>query len=49
MKPVFFVTDIISHEKVDGFDVYVAGTEYARDLSDYPAMLQGNVIIARVT
>ena len=48
MKPVFFVTDIISHEKVDGFDVYVAGTEYARDLSDYPAMLQGNVIIARV-
>jgi len=48
MKPVFFVTDIISHKKVDGFDVYVAGTEYARDLSDYPAMLQGNVIIARV-
>jgi|WetSurMetagenome_2_1015567.scaffolds.fasta_scaffold24441_2 hypothetical protein len=48
MKPVFFVTDIISHKKVDGFDVYVAGTEYARDLSDYPAVLQGNVIISRV-
>ena len=48
MKPVFFMTDIISHRKVDGFDVYVAGTEHARDLSDYPAMLQGNVIITRV-
>jgi hypothetical protein len=48
MKPIFFVTDIISHKKIDGFDVYIAGNEYARDLSDYPAMLQNNVIIARL-
>jgi hypothetical protein len=48
MKPIFFVTDIISHEKIDGFDVYISGNEYARDLSDYPAMLQGNVVIARL-
>ncbi|HMK48695.1 MAG TPA: hypothetical protein VK435_01460 [Thermodesulfovibrionales bacterium] len=48
MKPVFFATDIISHRKVDGFDVYIAGSEHARELSDYPAMLQNNTIIARV-
>jgi hypothetical protein len=48
MKPIFFITDIISHKKIDGFDVYIAGNEYARDLSDYPAMLQDNVVIARL-
>lgn len=48
MKPIFFVTDIISHRIIDGFDVYIAGNEYARDLSDYPAMLQNNVVIARL-
>jgi hypothetical protein len=40
MKPSFFLADIISKETVDGFTVYLAGNEYARDLSDYPAMLQ---------
>ena len=47
-KPCFFLADLLSKETMNGFDVYVAGTEYARDLSDHPAMLQGNVVYARV-
>ncbi|NWF99198.1 MAG: hypothetical protein HXY52_09760 [Nitrospirae bacterium] len=47
MKPVFFIAEIISHEKTDGYDIYIAGREYARDLSDYPAMLQNKTIISR--
>ena len=48
MKPSFFLADLISKERIDGFDVYIAGNEYARDLADYPAVLQGNVIITRL-
>jgi len=47
MKPVFFIAEILSQRKVNGFDVYIAGREYAKDLSDNPAMLQENTIIAR--
>jgi hypothetical protein len=47
MKPSFFLADLISKEKHGGVDIYVAGDEYARDLSDYPAMLQDGVIFAR--
>jgi len=48
MKPSFFLADIISKETVDGFTVYLSGNEYARDLSDYPAMLQDQSIFARL-
>lgn len=48
MKPSFFIADLTSKAKVVGFDVYIAGREYARDLSDYPAMLQDRLIFARV-
>lgn len=48
MKPSFFLADLISKEKVEGYNIYIAGSEYARDLSDYPAMLQDKVIFARV-
>jgi len=48
MKPIFFLADLISKEKIDGYDVYITGGEYARDLSDFPAMLQERVIFARV-
>ena len=48
MKPSFFLADLVSKERIDGFDVYVAGNEYARDLADYPAVLQGKVIITRL-
>ena len=48
MKPSFFLADLISKETLEGCDIYIAGGEYVRDLSDYPAMLQDKVIIARV-
>jgi hypothetical protein len=48
MKPSFFLADIVSKEHVTGFTVYITGSEYARDLSDYPAMLQGRTILSRV-
>ncbi|MEW6675068.1 MAG: Sfum_1244 family protein [Nitrospirota bacterium] len=47
MKPSFFLADLISKETVEGYDIYMAGREYVRDLSDYPAMLQGKTILAR--
>jgi hypothetical protein len=48
MKPSFFLADLVSMRKVDGYTVYIAGGEYARDLADYPAMIQDGVIFARV-
>jgi len=48
MKPSFFLADLISKRTVDGYVVYIAGSEYARDLADYPAMIQDGVIFARV-
>ena len=47
-KPIFFLADLLSKEKVNGFQVHIAGREYARDLSDYPALFQDRTIIARV-
>jgi hypothetical protein len=47
-KPCFFLADLLSKKTTNGFAVYLAGAEYARDLSDHPAMLQENVIYARV-
>lgn len=46
-KPVFFVADLESRREVEGYEVYVSGREYARDLSLHPAMLQGRTILAR--
>jgi len=48
MKPSFFLADLVSKRTVDGYVVYIAGDEYARDLADYPAMIQDGVIFARV-
>lgn len=48
MKPSFFLADILSKKRVDGFTIYMAGKEYARDLSNNPAMLQNRTIFARV-
>jgi hypothetical protein len=47
MKPSFFLAKLVSKKKSGGINIYIAGNEYARDLSDYPAMLQERVIIAR--
>jgi Family of unknown function (DUF6866) C-terminal domain len=47
MKPSFFLADILSKATIDGFHVYIAGKEHARDLSDNPAMLQDRTILVR--
>lgn len=47
-KPSFFLADLISKETVEGYDIYIAGSEYVRDLSDHPAMLQEKTIFARM-
>ncbi|MGB9715500.1 MAG: Sfum_1244 family protein, partial [Thermodesulfovibrionales bacterium] len=47
-KPSFFLADLVSKRKIDGYEVYIAGNEYARDLADYPAMIQDNIIFARI-
>ncbi|NWF52186.1 MAG: hypothetical protein HXY47_03805 [Nitrospirae bacterium] len=48
MKPSFFLADLISKRRIDNYEVYIAGKEYARDLADYSAMIQDNTIFARV-
>jgi hypothetical protein len=47
MKPSFFLADIQSERTIDRFHIYITGREYARDLSDNPAMLQDCTIIVR--
>jgi hypothetical protein len=46
-KPSFFLADLISKRTIDGYDVYVSGREYAKDLSEYPALLQDRSIFSR--
>jgi hypothetical protein len=48
MKPSFFLADLLSRYSVDGHAVYIGGKEYARDLADYPAMVQDGVIYGRL-
>jgi hypothetical protein len=48
MKPSFFIADLISKRRIDNYEVYIAGKEYARDLADYPAMIQDSAIFARL-
>ncbi len=48
MKPSFFLADLKSRRTVDGYVVYIAGSEYARDLAEHPAMVQDGVIFARL-
>jgi hypothetical protein len=46
-KPHFFLADLIKHEKINGYDIYVSAREYARDLSSPPAMSQNETIYIR--
>jgi hypothetical protein len=48
MKPSFFLADLFSKQTIGGHVVYIAGHEYVRDLSVYPATLQDGSIFARV-
>jgi hypothetical protein len=47
LKPTFFLADLHAKRTIDGFQVLISGREYARDLSDNPAMLQDRSIIVR--
>jgi hypothetical protein len=47
VKPHFFLGELRSHERRDGFEVYVSSREHARDLSAPPAMLCGGTIFVR--
>jgi len=47
-KPSFFLAELMSQKTVEGYDIYIAGNEHARDLSDYPATLQDGTIFARI-
>ena len=46
-KPSFFLGRLERSERIEGFDLLVAGEEYARDLAAPPAMLQGETIYIR--
>jgi hypothetical protein len=46
-KPVFFLAELLSKETAEGYEIFVAGREFVRDLSIHPAMLQGKDIFAR--
>lgn len=46
-KPSFFLAKLDSKKTVDGFTVFYAGEEIARDISASPAMLQGRNIYIR--
>jgi len=47
MKPLFFLAESYKTDSIEGYALYVAGREYARDLTVYPAMSQDKKIIAR--
>ncbi|MDH3640282.1 MAG: hypothetical protein OES09_17715, partial [Gammaproteobacteria bacterium] len=46
-KPHFFVAQLIDREQLEGYSVWVAGEEYARELVAPPAMIQGDAIYVR--
>ncbi|MBI3563179.1 MAG: hypothetical protein HY080_15840 [Gammaproteobacteria bacterium] len=47
VKPHFFLGVLETHEQHQGYDIYVAGDEYACDLTSPPAMSQGKTIYLR--
>jgi len=48
MKPSFFLADLLDKKNMDGHIVYIAGSEYVRDLSYFSAMFQNGNIFARM-
>ncbi len=46
-KPHFFLAQLERHEQRQGLTLYVAGCEYARDLTAPPAALQGGAVFLR--
>ncbi len=46
-KPHFFLADLVKHESLNGYDIYVSAREYARDLTSPPAMSHEQTIYIR--
>jgi len=46
-KPHFFLAELVRHESVNGYDIFVSAREYARDLTSPPAMSQDRTIFIR--
>jgi hypothetical protein len=46
-KPHFFLADLVRHESVNGYDIFVSAREYARDLTSPPAMSHDRTIYIR--
>ena len=46
-KPHFFLADLVKHDAVNGYDIYISAREYARDLTSPPAMSQDQTIYIR--
>lgn len=46
-KPHFFVATLKQHQHYNGYNIYISGEEYARDLTSPPAMSQQQTIYIR--
>jgi hypothetical protein len=47
MKPCFFLAELVSRRQAGDYTIFISGREYARDLSEYPALLQDGAVFAR--
>ncbi len=45
--PHFFLADLVRHETLNGYDIYISAREYARDLTSPPAMSHDSTIYIR--
>jgi len=46
-KPYFFIADLLRSEALQGYQIWITGREYARELVAPPAMAQGRTIYVR--
>lgn len=47
LKPFFMLSEVFRERRYGRYIIYISGKELSRDLSTSPAMLQGDIIIAR--
>jgi hypothetical protein len=46
-KPHFFIAELERKQTINGYDIYISGKEFARDLTSPPAMSQNKTIFIR--
>jgi hypothetical protein len=46
-KPHFFLGDLVRHDSLNGYNIFISSREYARDLTSPPAMSQNQTIYIR--